>query len=193
MLTFRESDHSYALDGKTIPSVTQILKVLGGYEGVPADVLNAKAELGTAVHQVCSYHLLGTLDESTVHERVAPYYKQFQRFLRESGMDIVLTETQVYSRKYWYAGTLDIYGFLNDVESLIDIKTCLDLHLPMGPQTAGYKQALEECMGIETKNRLILRLDTDRYQLDPMNDRLDFTTFNCCLHIHNWKENRNGR
>lgn len=193
MLQFREQDHSYTLDGKPIPSVTTILKVLGGYEGIPLDVLNAKAAIGTAVHEVCSFHLLNTLDESTIHDKVAPYYKQFLRFLNESGIDICLTETQVFSRKYWYAGTLDIYGYLNDVETLIDIKTCLDLHLPMGPQTAAYKQALEENMGLETKQRMILRLGQDRYQLDPVNDRMDLATFNCCLHIHNWKENRNGK
>lgn len=52
-LEYREAEHLYLLDGQAIPSLTQMLDAdgcNGHLDGVPADVLNAKAEWGTRLH-----------------------------------------------------------------------------------------------------------------------------------------------
>ena len=53
MVEFIEDGHIYLVDGVIVPSVTQILhKVFPEkYEGIPKEVLNAKAVYGTDVHK----------------------------------------------------------------------------------------------------------------------------------------------
>ena len=53
MVEFIEEGHIYLVDGVIVPSVTQILhKVFPEkYEGIPKEVLNAKANYGTDVHK----------------------------------------------------------------------------------------------------------------------------------------------
>ena len=53
MLEFIEETHTYLLDGKIIPSATQLLKEIFPlkYDNVPINILEKKSEYGTQVHK----------------------------------------------------------------------------------------------------------------------------------------------
>lgn len=57
MVVFDEKNHIYYVNGKQVPSVTQILHYLfpNKYKGVSSEVLNNKANYGTEVHNLLEY------------------------------------------------------------------------------------------------------------------------------------------
>jgi len=186
-LTFTEDGHQYHLDGRPIPSVTHALKPISGLQGVPQHILDAKAALGTAVHLACAMHNLGVLDEDSIDPKVAPYFEQYLKFLREGGFEVVLTEHMVVSRKYRFAGCLDLWGAFATRTALIDIKTTADIYPACGPQTAAYALALEEQDGLKTDDRFILRLAPDLYRLEPMKAPDDLSVFLAANTLAHWR------
>ncbi|MEF2156429.1 hypothetical protein V3390_09370 [Luteimonas sp. FXH3W] len=192
-LQFDESTHTYKLNGRVIDSVTTILKPLSEhiYRGVPRPQMEAAAQLGTAVHKMIELDCLGTLDVDGLHERVAPYFPTWQRFIAETGFKVLKTEQRVYSKDYDFAGTLDLYGEMHGKTVLIDIKCTAAVPATAGPQTAAYKLALEEAGLWWVEERYVLQLpNPNDYRLAPLKDRGDIKTFLSCLTIHNWKKNQ---
>lgn len=147
VLEFREEDHSYRLDGVSVPGVTGALQVISAaaYAHVDPEVLAAKAELGRAVHRLIELDCMGDLDVEALSAELVPYYVAWRTFLRTSGFSVVLSEGKVYSRRYSYAGQLDLFGRLNGILSLIDAKCVVTVMPSTGPQTRAYEVALREC------------------------------------------------
>lgn len=186
-LVFDPKKHEYRYDGHVIPGVTSVLAPLQDLSAIPREVLDRKASLGTAVHRACELHNLGTLVEASVHPKVAPYLKQYREFLENSEFEVWLTEQKVFSRRYRYAGTLDLYGMLNGAACLIDIKTACQLAPIYGPQLAAYAAALKEEQNLESEKRFVLRLSPERYWLEPMTAHDDLQTFYAALHLFTWR------
>lgn len=187
-LEFDEAAHAYRLDGKPVPSVTQILEPLHAFDGIPLDVLEAAAERGRKVHAACHLHNVDDLEWSSLDPVIAGYVTGYVKFLRESALQVFLTEKRVASRKYGYAGTLDLFGELNRRRALIDIKSTAAFPRPVGPQTAGYEQGLKETTGDAVQRRYCLLLGRDgTYKLIECAHRQDFTWFLSALNLHRWK------
>jgi len=123
-LTFDEATHTYRVDGRIVPSVTQILKRVypDVYAGIPPAVLERKAMLGTAVHKAIELELCGRLDYTTIHEKVQPYFESFMQWWVEQNARNSAQERQFYCEAGGYAGTIDFEGLLNDVAWLVDWK-----------------------------------------------------------------------
>ena len=169
--------HRYTLDGRALPSVTQILRGLDDFSNVPARVLEKARDRGSRVHAACNLDVLGTLDENTVDDEVAPYLAQFRRFLRESGFTPTLTECRVYDDKLWYAGTLDLFGDLPGcIDVQIDIKSGA-IPRSVGPQTAAYACAMYARTGIKTRKRYVLDLKQKAYSLPRLDGIGDMDIF----------------
>ena len=186
-LTFNEAGHQYMLDGVELPSVTQVLGPYESWSSVPAAMLEAARDRGHRVHAACALDLLGTLDDDTVDDEVAPYLAQFRRFLVESRFEAVLSEHRVWSAKLGYAGTLDLYGDLPNAKSaLLDIKSG-SLPRSVGPQTAAYARALNESAGMVTRSRWCLLLTPEKYALKRFDDPRDEKIFLAALLLHQWR------
>lgn len=185
-LTFDPGPHVYRLDGKVVPSVTQILAPLVDYSGIPPDVLETARIRGQWVHDAVNRHCRGVLDAATLGADVRPYFEQFLRFLAESGFVPTASEVRVASPKYGYAGTVDLVGEFQ-VETLLDVKATADLPAAVGPQTAGYVQAFAETFGRLLKKRACLHLFPDRYRVEPLTDPVDWPTFQSCLNVARWR------
>ena len=169
--------HRYTLDGRELPSVTQILRGLDDFSNVPARVLERARDRGTRVHSACNLDVLGILDEATVDDEVAPYLAQFRRFLRESGFQPTLSECRVYDDVLWCAGTLDLFGDLPGcMDVQIDIKSGA-IPRSVGPQTAAYANGLYKRAGLMTRKRFALKLEAGKYSLIPLDSTDDFGTF----------------
>lgn len=184
MLTFDQARHLYYWHGKPVPSVTQVLDPFVDLSRIPADVLERKRQIGTAVHAAIDLDCQGELDEESIAPAWACYFAGWRKFKAESGFQIEASELQQYS-PLGYAGTLDLLGHLPKHRALIDTKCTTSLYPTVGPQTAGYAQAIKE----PKIARYALLLTPDgRYNLEPLPDRNDFAVFNAALTIYHWRK-----
>ena len=145
-LVFDPELHRYTLDGRSVPGVTEALKLVSAadYAMVDPEVMAAKAALGTAVHAMIELDCADDLDLDDLDDALRPYHRAWRSFLVTSGFRIRLSEGKVVSRRYGYAGQLDLFGELNAIPSTIDTKCVAAVMPSTGPQTAAYTQALRE-------------------------------------------------
>lgn len=186
MLTFDEASHEYRWNGTRVPSVTQVLAQLTDLSKIPADVLERKRQIGTAVHLAIELHLLNELDPDSLDEACIPYFDAFLKFMSESGFVVEHSERQLYSEKYRFAGTADLAGtFPKTGPALIDTKCTATLYPTVGPQVAAYA----ELAGTPRIKRYALQLCPDStYRLDPLEDKGDWSIFHAALTLHHWRQ-----
>jgi|SRR5690606_9702692 len=191
-LLFDEAAHRYTLDGRPVPGVTTVLKLVSGadYAGVDPDVLARAAARGTAVHRMVELDGQGILDEDSLDDELRPYLAQWRQFMAQSGFVSLLQEGKVASRRYGYAGTLDLFGVLNGRFALIDVKSVVRVMRATGPQTAAYELALREwnpdvLPGDAPVDRFALQLrPAAAWQLVPFPSRTDARVFLGALTCH---------
>lgn len=123
MITFDRETHTYLNDGVIIPSVTSIIKAVNGtsYNGVPAAVLEAKAEYGNRVHEWIEHYCL-TGEELEQTRTMKMSTDQFKNW--KDGIEITSVEQPVMYKEL-YAGTYDMKGYYNGKPALFDIKTTI--------------------------------------------------------------------
>ena len=185
-LTFDHDKHEYRLDGAIVPGVTTILRPLSDFSGIPAQVLEAKRDLGTRVHEACHYFDEDDLDEDTIEADVEPYLAAWIKFRTESGARVLMCEQRVFDPLLRFAGTMDRVVLLNGAHWLIDLKTSFSLPHAVGPQTSAYLRALADPT---VTHRGALRLRADgTYRLDALTEPNDWAVFMACLTLHRFKE-----
>ena len=192
-LHFDPVAHRYTFNGEVVPSVTQILQPLMDFSMVPADVLKAKQELGTAAHLACELYDLDDLLEDSLDPAIVPYLEGWKKFRLETGFVPSMTEQRVYHPKLGYAGTFDSYGILNGKTVLLDRKTSSFVSEAVaGPQTAAYEQALLESpdyTGPKKMQRGAVQLKPDgTYKYHPYKGGSDWSVFVSLLTLHNWRK-----
>lgn len=192
--TFDAQEHRYTLDGVVIPSVTQVLEPLYDFAGIPAGVLERKAQLGTDVHLACELLDRDDLDEETEEGRaalapIAGYIEAYKKFLARTRPKVVENETRLYHPLHLYAGTIDrryaIDGELWDV----DLKTTSVISPIVGPQTAAYSAMLQAHGRPAPRRRAALQLQpSGEFRLVEFKDPGDFAVFLSMLTVHRFKE-----
>jgi hypothetical protein len=206
ILTFNEQYHCYQLNGRGMSGVSGILKSAGlvDLSGIPPEVLESARNFGTAVHKACELYDLGILDFDTLSPELMPYLQAWIRFKKETGFVVVDIEKPVFSKKWWYAGTLDRRGFVGKKKIIADIKSSSSIYPSMKIQQSGYEIAEEESgeyqlnrdgeikdlvKGEKTDERWIVQLLKDgSFKLHICNDPNDKQIFLSCLQIHKFKK-----
>lgn len=194
-LEFCATTHSYRVDGKTIPSVTQVLSVLYSFSMVAPDVLEHARQRGVAVHRAVQLDIDDDLVEESVPAEIAGYLKAWRAFRADCGLtqaDFGEPERPLYHPALRFAGTPDITLCMNKRWAVLDVKTAADLSPVWALQTAGYR----ELINVNTpkgehliEDRYSLRLrDNGTYKLDQFKDKNDWTTFLSFLTTHRWRE-----
>lgn len=170
-LTYNDELHEYRLDGRVIPSVTQILHDLSSkaYQFVDRKTMEAAAALGTAVHRVIELDCRKTLNVETLHDDIVPYYGAWLNFVALSGFEHIASELRVCSTKYAYAGTLDLFGKFKSRYCVIDAKRTAQVPRTAGPQTAAYENAFRESP-IAEQHGILPSTPIDRYALHLLPD-----------------------
>lgn len=193
---FIPESHTYLENGRVVPSVTQILERAGlvCYSHIPTEILEHKAEIGTAAHAACHYHDEGDLNESTIDEEVIGYLEGWKKFRRESDFVPKLIEyrgvAEVDGMRYGF--TLDRAGILQGKSHLIEIKCTAGVEISWGPQTAAYEMALRK-LGEPVLRRVAVHLRPNgTYSLVQLNDVQDYMVFKWALGLELWKQ-RQGR
>lgn len=186
-LAFDEARHEYRLDGKPLPSVTQVLSILQDFGAVPAEVLERSAEFGTHVHQAVHLFNEGTLDEDALDPALVPYLSDWKKFLADTAATVQLSELRLADGKLGFAGTLDTVVKMVASPVLIDIKTG-QVPRTVGPQLAAYQYLLKSNNYGAIRRRLCVQLTGEGYRLHERKDPADWSVFQSALNIYRWRQ-----
>jgi len=191
-------------DGTLVPSVTTVLGVLAknalihwawqcGVNGEDyRKVRDSAGDIGTLVHYLIMCHLAG--QEPDVSEYSAQAIDQAESCLirfwdweKQHNLEGILIETPLVSEAYEYGGTLDWYGLLDGIPTLLDFKTSKGIYTEFFYQLAGYSALLWE-QGNEVNQARILRIGkegNDGFEERTITDlRIFWGIFQHCLAIY---------
>ena len=123
-LHFDSDTHTYSIDGKKLPSVTEICGLLNNWGDINPAILMQAARRGSVVHEYCELVDYGVDEDGIECEPdLAGYVIAYMRFLRDYKPSWEMVEQKVYSDQFGFAGTLDRYGTIDGKPVLLDIKT----------------------------------------------------------------------
>jgi hypothetical protein len=123
-LIFDPEKHTYKVDGKVLPSVTDICKPLVTFGEISQEVLRQAARRGSQVHEYAELIDYGVeANDLEVEPELVGYVTAYTRFLRDYKPEWLHIEKPLYSLDLGYAGTLDRFGLIDDEEVIVDIKT----------------------------------------------------------------------
>lgn len=189
-LTFTHETHEYRVDGRVVPSVTQILKAtlvavdfdeLAGFSSRLGQAIDEKRALGQALHADAHAFDDNDLDWATVHVDVLPYLEAWRRFRADKRLAPQVRERRLYHPALGYAGTLDgVFVTPGLKRVLVDIKTGDPEDSGCRYQTAGYQLAYAIDHEDVIDERWAVQLVPDRavpYRVTRYDDWRDFDTW----------------
>ena len=122
-LVFNDEKHEYKVNGRTIPSVTELCGPLtySKYR-VDSAVIDQAAFRGTMIHGLTASWDRGDLEEdSIIQSDVGMYLMAWIRFCHDYSPEWEYIELPLACRTY--AGTVDRIGYIDDRLVVVDIKT----------------------------------------------------------------------
>lgn len=134
-----------------------------GLEGYDSQLYTEEAQkIGSAAHEMVEADLQERepdLAEYTAAqlERARYGFGEFKKWRSEHVVVPILTETPLISERFKYGGTLDFYGLVDEVPTLMDFKTSGDLYPEHGWQVGGLSILLQENK-YELKGARLLRI-----------------------------------
>jgi len=184
MNKFDENTHTYSINDRIVPSVTQILTDIFGKRFWYDEWY---AQRGRANHKAISYYVQGCLDFNSVSEEIKGYLDAFIKFINETGFKPINSEEKLFSTVYNFAGTPDLLlSKSNGKIILADIKSSVEQIVKL--QLAGYDILYNE-IKIKPNEYCAIELKTDGcYKLHWFNDIQRMrNVFMSCLSIYNFK------
>lgn len=178
---FDKETHRYFLDNEEIPSITKVIAPLNDFENVHPDVLQAKAQAGTNIHETVRLWLDRTLDEAALAEgnRIAlDLFLEWHK--NESGFLGALLEYEnpTYHEKLKYGGTPDLVF----ETAIVDIKTSFSksMELKYSVQLAGYEKLFPD---FPPKDLYVLHLDivNKKYKMWNLRKKQSWSMFRFLL------------
>lgn len=164
MNTFDADTHTYMIDGRPVPSVTQVLSDLIPGWKASEWYLNR----GTAVH-ACAAMIASGIDfdyDPIIEGQV----KACKRFFAEVKPVVLDVERKLFSLKYGFAGTYDLRCGLNGSVTMVDFKASFSKSLPY--QLSAYAILHDEIPGYSLiKSGVGVQLNDDgTYQMSQVYD-----------------------
>ena len=181
-LDFDEKNHIYKLDGKEIPSVSEVTRFISGelYKDSDKTAMDIAADRGTRVHKATEK--LDTEGVVECDDDISGYVRAYVKFREEHEVNWLLIEKPLYNESIWVAGTMDRFGYLDGKKTKLDIKTTKKItgkhKILYGAQLGFY-----ETMAMEDCQLMILQLKEDgTYKLIPV--EADASVMTSCLVLH---------
>lgn len=188
------------------PAAVDLLK------GSPFRYTEKRSDLGTAVHESVERYILGLPRQEITSEEcetcgqrfefpwpqdIYPYMKSFEKFLDEWNPRFEASEASVYSRRYGYAGTLDMLVWIEDELILLDVKTGKEAYPEAAIQLTAYARA--DFMGLDDDSTEVpmpqvagagvLLLRPRHYKVIPVNlTEETFVTFRAARNLWYWQQ-----
>ncbi len=185
--SFDPESHTYTLDGRTLLSVTSVLKETGMLV-YPQSAMEAMLR-GKYVHAATEMIDRGTLDWEILDDTLRPYCEAYQRFIEDKRPEILLSEKPLYHATYLFAGTPDRVVTMDGATCLIDAKTGVP-HPATAIQLAAYREMVRVSEDISCSKCFSLHLrDDGTYRLNEIGDmKRNYNLFLAALTVERWKK-----
>jgi len=186
---FDEASHTYTLDGRVLPSVSEIIAPLKNFDGIPASVMRKAQDRGKAVHKAAELHDIGRLGDMGRHKEILlPYLEAWKAFRASQDWEWLDIEQPLANPTLGFAGTRDRMGIRRSMgkkaKGIVDIKaTAADCPVT-GIQIGGY-ELLEPEEDFEV--RIGVRLLPDG-TFRVTNYQQEVVMFRSCLNVFNFKK-----
>lgn len=183
-LIFYDDTHSYVFNGKTLPSVSEILRFISRdeYTDVNQYRLDNAAERGSAVHKATE--ALDKYGKVEVDDAYTGYVSAYVKFLHEHTVEWFDIEKSMRHASREYAGTYDRFGLVDGIETLVDLKTTGVVKKTLvKAQLNGYEDMRISHNLTPAKQLLCVQLlDDGRYR--QYSCKRDSTEFDACYILH---------
>jgi hypothetical protein len=168
-LEFEPASHTYKLNGRWLVSVTQVIKPLIDSQWFGKDA----GWNGRCKHKMHELEELGALDEDLLDKDILPALQAWRRFKEKMEWSTLAVELKLAHEKFQYAGTIDNFGILDGLPTILDIKTGSSRHSWWALQLAGYDELIRHCakligldhIDLQHLQRRVLRLNSDAWHL----------------------------
>ena len=152
-------------------------KIFAEAEGATNKIMKEAGRIGTVVHGLVEDYLKGKEIPTQNDKRVVNCWNLFLKWWENQEYEPIEIEKKLYSKKYNYAGTLDLV--VKDKEGnlvLIDIKTSNQISFDYYLQLNAYWFAYEEETKQKISKALVVRLPKSDKKIDvqeiPLNKKL---------------------
>lgn len=193
-IEFEESGHRYRIEGKQVPSVTQVLALLDHYSGVQSHILEAARDFGVAGHKGMALAIRERLDWNSVDPYLFPYLEKGMEFLTEVQKHSTVTGSEIIvgDPKLKVAGTIDLVTESPRYTDLYEFKFTYATPAQVGLQTAAYAHLLRanrpELCKKPLRRWCVVLWETGPRTLQLV-DPADWQYFLSFLNVHHWKLN----
>ena len=142
---------------------------------------------GTTVHSIVEAYTHTKEHIKTIPTEFAGYAKAFYNWVEDNDIEIQEHEHTVISKKYGYAGTLDLLVKNRQSKKtfIIDVKTGKDIYPEAFLQLSAYKQALSEDNHHVDHTAVLLLNEEGTYRFGQGEDELE--AFLACKRLWEWK------
>lgn len=188
MLEFDAENHIYRLDGVIVPSVSEVLRFASRelYGSTSVQALEIAADRGTRVHAATeALDRNGTAD---IDPDIEPYVRAYAQFLKDNKVRWAKIEEHVAGYDYKgspeYAGTLDRLGFVNDVPTLMDVKTTRTITARHKRLYAAQMTAYCNAISPQFEPQLMILQLKNNGGYEPMIVDREIDIWNGCLTLH---------
>jgi len=187
MNNYDDESHTYTIDGRPVPSITQALVEAGIVE---TKFYNEEGrDRGSFIHKASQYLDQKDLDLDSIPEDHKGFLDGYQEFKDCTGFEPYLhgIEKPLFHPVHYFGGTPDRWGKLNGSDVVLELKTG-----SISPWTAIQTAAQEILINfIEPAldlRRHALRLSKDgKWKLFTYNDPRDHAVFLAALQVSHWK------
>lgn len=184
---FDPTTHTYTVDGRIVPSVTQILHEAGIID--TAFYTEEARQRGSYVAEATALLDRGELELAELDPALVGYVDAWKKFKLDAQFVPELIEAPLFDPWGRFAGTLDRAGPLHGRWANVEIKTGgrEEWH---ALQTAAYAHLMKR----PAARRIVVYLEPDaRYECHEFSDSGDHAAFMAALAVVTWKRNRGKR
>ena len=195
-LLFYPETHTYTLDGKEIPSVTQLVEIYSTAK-VEEDsdlelTFESAAERGTLLHGYLEHRLTdGEAEDYEIPDAYSGYVDAIELFLAEHELEPMLIETPM-NCKDCFAGTPDYIGGFDGDTAILDWKFVSQIQkTKVGAQLNGYRIMAERNDIYIEKLYCVQFLADGQYRLYSVKEYS--RTFDLCWDVYQAKNMKHPR
>ena len=190
-LEYDPETHRYLVDGKVVPSVTQLVAPLGADLDEPDDMLegalDAATDRGTTMHAYIQHRLLGGDPEDfELPSMYLPYADAVELFLAEHTIVPIAIESPMAVQDF--AGTPDLACVFDGRDAILDWKFVSQIaKSKVGAQLGGYNVLCFANGIFPEKLYAVQFLKTGEYRLYPVDEVYAGAAFSTCRDVYRLK------
>jgi|SRR5580658_8172159 hypothetical protein len=164
--------------------------------------LTRAGDIGTEVHNLVEWTIRTELMQKVgpspkIRDAAQWAFMAWEDWKKSVHLKPIAVEQVVYSRKYGYAGTLDLLAEVNGVLTVIDWKTGKAVYSEAHLQNAAYRQAIREMGHGDPRQGIVVRLpkNTEDPEFEAVvadEEKASFDTFLHVMELWKWMQAKDG-